>query len=169
MKRRLYFLFPDELHARHAVDTMLDEIDLDARRIHALARGEGGVARLPHPTLQQRHDTAGRAETLLWNGNLALFGIALLLFIVALFNGAAVWSVLLLALMIATFTAGFLFTSRVPRVHLDEFRDALAHGEILLMLDVPRARVREIEDYMRRRHPEAVAGGVSWSVDAFGW
>ncbi len=168
MKRRLYFLFPDEVHARHAVDTMLDEIGIDAHHIHALTRNENGIARLPRPTTRQKNNTAAHTETWLWNGNLVLFALALLLFVFALVQGAGGWAIVLLALMVASFVAGFLFTSRVPRVHLDQFRDALAHGEILIMLDVPRARVKEVEDYMHRRHPEAVVGGVSWNVDAFG-
>jgi hypothetical protein len=50
-------------------------------------------------------------------------------------------------------------------VHLGEFRDALAHGEVLLMVDVPRGRVSEVEDRVHRHHPEATVGGVGWSAD----
>ena len=56
----------------------------------------------------------------------------------------------------------------VPDVHLTEFTDALSHGEVLLMVDVPVDRVAEIEKAVHHRHPEAVVGGVSWAVDAFG-
>ena len=56
----------------------------------------------------------------------------------------------------------------VPDVHLTEFTDALSHGEILLMVDVPASRVAEIEDFVHHRYPEAVVGGVSWTVEGFG-
>jgi hypothetical protein len=36
------------------------------------------------------------------------------------------------------------------------------------MVDVPKARVGEIEDLVRSRHPEAVPGGVGWTWPAFG-
>jgi hypothetical protein len=40
----------------------------------------------------------------------------------------------------------------VPNTHLDEFRDELAHGEILLMIDTVESRV----------------GGFGWGTKAFG-
>lgn len=58
--------------------------------------------------------------------------------------------------------AGFLFTD-VHNVHLNEFREALQHGEILLMVDVPVRRVAEIEDLVYHRHPEVTVGGVGWA------
>lgn len=168
MKRRLYFLFPDELHARHAVDNIWDGVGIDAHHIHAIAESDGKIARLPRPTEAQRHDMAGRLETFLWNGNLALFGVALAVFLMALVTGNGPWMIGGLLVMAATFVGGLLFTTRVPHVHLNEFRDALAHGEILLLIDVPSARVKEVEDYMHHRYPEAIAIGTSWSLDAFG-
>lgn len=168
MNRRLYFLFPDELHARHAVDNLLDDAGIDAHHIHAIANSDGRIERLPHPTTAQRRDTAGHLESLLWNGNLALFAAALAGFVIALLENDAGWASLALLVMGATFALGFLFTGRVPHVHLGEFRDALAHGEILLMIDVPRERVAAVETHIQRRYPEAVAGGTSWSIDAFG-
>jgi hypothetical protein len=54
--------------------------------------------------------------------------------------------------------------AHVPNVHLQEFRDALRHGEILLMIDVPQQRVDEVEYRVLARHPEAVAGGSSWNA-----
>lgn len=55
-----------------------------------------------------------------------------------------------------------------PDVHLTEFTDALAHGEVLLMVDVPGSRVAEVEDFIHQRYPESVVGGVGWTLDAFG-
>jgi len=50
----------------------------------------------------------------------------------------------------------------------DEFHEALRHGELLLMVDVSRDCVEDVEELMRRRHPEAVAGGSGWTPDVFG-
>lgn len=55
---------------------------------------------------------------------------------------------------------------RVPDTHLDEFRGALSHSEVLLMVDVPKPRVAEIEKLVGRRHPETIPGGTSWTLDA---
>jgi hypothetical protein len=67
-------------------------------------------------------------------------------------------------IMLVAFLAGLGFTSRVPNVHLGEFRDALRHAEILLMVDVPVQQVARVEDRVHRRHPEAAVGGVGWSL-----
>ena len=52
--------------------------------------------------------------------------------------------------------------------HLDAFHAALQHGELLLVVDVSRDCVEDVEELMRRRHPEAVTGGSAWTPDAFG-
>ena len=72
------------------------------------------------------------------------------------------------AVMIASLVGGALFALRLPATHLDEFREALHHGELLLMVDVSRDCVEDVEELIRRRHPEAVAGGSAWTPDAFG-
>jgi hypothetical protein len=41
--------------------------------------------------------------------------------------------------------------------------DAL-HAEVLLLVDVPVRQVARIEERVQRRHPEAAAGGVGWSI-----
>jgi hypothetical protein len=70
--------------------------------------------------------------------------------------------------MAATFAFGVWFIARVPDVHLQGFLQELAHGEIVLMVDVPRARAAEIEQRVERRHPQVQSGGSGWTMDAFG-
>ena len=82
--------------------------------------------------------------------------------------GEIIWAMVSIGVMAVTFILGGQFVIHVPNVHLTEFTDALSHGEILLMIDVPINRVAEIEDFVHHKYPEAVVGGVSWSVDAFG-
>ena len=76
------------------------------------------------------------------------------------------WLLLPAAVMLISFLLGEEFTRRVPDVHLSEFRDALRHGEILLMIDVPVTKVERFEALVHRHHPEAVTGGVGWHIDA---
>ena len=166
MLRRLFFLFPDEPHAQSVVDELLSR-DIPERRIHAVARNIE-LKTLPQATRRQRNDTAFLIERLLWSANLVLFAIALGAFAYELVAGNYGWSLLPLAVMAATFIAGEQFVVHVPNVHITEFNDALSHGEILLMIDVPYSRVAEIEDFIHHKHPEAAVGGVSWAVEAFG-
>lgn len=70
--------------------------------------------------------------------------------------------------MALNLTAGALFGMRVPGTHLDEFRGALSHREVLLMVDVPKWRVAEVEEIVYRRHPGATPGGTGWTIHALG-
>lgn len=166
MYRRLYLLLPDADHARDLVDA-LPEAGVTPRHIHAITREGEQLQTLPLATAAQRRDLGRVVETWLWNGNLALFGVALIGLVVGLSTGHPVWAVVMAAVMVGTFVAGLLFTY-VPNVHLKELQPALSHGEVLVMVDVPRARVHDVEEAARRVHPEAVVGGVGWATDAFG-
>lgn len=167
MKRRLYFLFPDADAARRAVAD-LGTNGVATRQIHAIARDGVDLGGLPPASAAQRRDTLCRIERGLWNCNLAVFALAAALLVAGLaLDNTLAW-MLALVVMLLTFGGGTLFALRLPSVHLDEFRAALAHGEILLMVDVSRDCVESIEELMLRVHPEAVPGGSSWTPNAFG-
>ena len=166
MLRRLFFLFPDEPHAQRAVNQLVS-LDIPKRRIHAIARNVE-LKTLPQATQRQKNDTAFRIEQFLWSSNLVVFLLALIALVVTLVAGEFIWSMICLAIMAVTFIAGEQFAVRVPNVHLTEFTDALSHGEILLMIDVPSNRVAYIEGFVHHNYPEAAVGGVSWSVESFG-
>jgi hypothetical protein len=163
MNRRLYFLLPDRAHALSVVNELAGS-GLDLEQMHALAGEQVSLEGLPEASDAQRHDLARHLETFLWDSNLVVFGVALgALLTLGLSSGLTAWLLLPLAIMLASFLAGLRFT-RLPNVHLDEFRDALSHGEILLMVDVPVARVADIENRVHRHHPEAAVGGVGWGT-----
>ena len=165
MNRRLYFLFPRVAHAKSVVEE-LRESGVDASGMHAVAREDVDLSELPQSTPRQREDVCCRVETWLWNGNLIVFGIALLALVLAAVQGSWAGALISLTVMAVTFFAGERFAATVPKAHLREFREAIAHGEVLLMVDVPRERVAEIEERVHQRHPEAVVGGVGWSIQA---
>lgn len=166
MLRRLFFLFPDEPHAQMAVDQLFFS-GLKQRHIHAIARNVE-LATLPAASERQKADTTFQLERILWTANLLVFLIALLALLISFPMGSVVLALSSFSVMLVSFIAAEQFVVRVPDVHLTEFTDALSHGEILLMIDVPYYRVHEVEDYVRYNHPEAVAGGVGWTLDAFG-
>jgi len=166
MLRRLFFLFPDEGHAQRVVKQLVLR-GISERHIHAISHGVE-LKTLPDATQRQKNDTAFRVEKFLWSANLLVFVFALVAFFIALFSIAFYWTLAALAVMAACFYAGKYFVVHVPDVHLTEFTDALSHGEILLMVDVPGSRVAEIESFVHKRYPEAFVGGVGWTVDAFG-
>jgi len=165
--RRLYFVIPDEPQAVQLVDD-LEATGTNRRFIHAIPGKGAKLTQLPGATEQQRHDTAWRLEHALWIGNLSLFSLALIGFIASMILGAYAGAVLSFVILALSFTAGALFAMRVPDTHLDEFRGALSHPDVLLMVDVPKRRVAEVEEMIYRRHPEATPGGAGWTINALG-
>lgn len=153
MKRRLYFLFPDTGHAR-ASAAELESSAIPASRMHLVAGEEDAL----------RFQRADRIARIVWRANLGLFALATLALAVLIWQGSYGWALLPLLVMLLSFFAGERFT-HLPDVELGEFRDALHHGEVLLMVDVPRERVAEIEHRVTGKHPEAVCGGVGWYTD----
>jgi len=167
MYRRLYFLLPDREHALAVVNELAAN-GIREEHMHAVADQQLPLTGLPNTTIRQKHDAGRRVEKLLWNANLTVFGLALGGFItLIILYGLTGWLLVCIATMIATFLAGLGFT-HVPNTHLDEFRDAIAHGEILLMIDTEESRVADIENRVHRHHPEATVGGVGWGTEAFG-
>ncbi len=167
MYRRLYFLVPGRSHALSILrDLSLQGINPE--HIHTLADPRTRTDGLPGATTRQKNDTGNKLEKVLWNGNLISFTLAFGSFIFLLMtrnlNG---WLLLPTSVMAVNFIAGLKFSNR-PSLHLGEFRDALAHGEILLLVDVPEYRVNDIERSVHRHHPEAAIGGVGWGAEAFG-
>jgi hypothetical protein len=167
MLRRLFFLLPDETSGASLV-TELEAAGITRDHLHTVAGDGQRLARLPPATPRQRQDSAWRLEHWLWNGNLALFAVAGIGLLVSLYVGFATGAILALAVMIASFTAGALFVYRMPDTHLGEMRYPLGHGEVVLMVDVPKNRVDEIERLVEQRHPEVEASGIGWTIGRLG-
>jgi len=166
MKRRLYFLLPDTEHAK-AVVSELQARGIERDSMHAIAGRGGNVSGLPVASQMQRNDLGARIEHYLWGGNLALFFLALIAMVMLALLPLPWWWLLLPAgIMLVTFLTGLEFVMHTPNVHLAEFQSAMQHREILLMIDVPARQVADVEELVHRHHPEAIAGGVGWSVDA---
>lgn len=163
--RRLYFVIPDETQAAQVVND-LEISGVGIQHMHAIAGRGATLTRLPPATERQRQDAGSRLERIAWNGDLMLFFLGLIGLIASLVWASLVGSLLSVVLMLLTLVGGALFALRVPDTHLDEFRGALSHSEVLLMVDVPRQRVAEIEEMVRRRHPEAIPGGTGWTIEA---
>ena len=165
MKRRLYFLLPDTGHTQAVVND-LEVFGINTRAMHVLAKPGVKLNGLPVATGRQRTDAGAKLETILWDGNLAIYFIALLALIIMAFMQLGWFWLLPAAVMVVTFLMGIVFTSQVPNVHLSEFRDAMHHGELLLLVDVPLWRVEGVETLVHEHHPEATVGGVGWHIDA---
>jgi hypothetical protein len=167
MNRRLYFLIPDRIHALQVVDDLVRQ-GVDAKQMHAIGNRRTRLDGLPDSSMRQRSDSASRVEKILWNGNLLSFGLSFIATVLLpVLMGATWWILAPIAIMMGNLLIGIHFSNK-PNTHLGEFRDALAHGEILLMVDVPESQVARVEREVHSHHPEATVGGVGWSTQAFG-
>lgn len=167
MLRRIYMLFPDRQFAESAVAD-LTTMGVDQRHIHTIAKEGVDVTGLPKATVRQHKDLAGHLDQWLWDINLLLFFFALALFVIALLSASWGWALAWLAVMGTTFYLGYYFARHVPHAHMTECRTALRHGEILLLVDVPRWRQAAIEKSIRQQHSEIEIGGIGWTLDGLG-
>ena len=55
----------------------------------------------------------------------------------------------------------------LPSGRLEKFESAIAAGQLLMMIDVPRDRVEATEALVRRQHPEAELEGMEPNMPLF--
>jgi len=167
MYRRLFFLFPSRKQTHQAV-LQLEALGVNETDIHTFATDQELLTDLPPATDRQKRGLDVRLEKIGWEANLILFFIAVAGFVSALLYGSLAWAALALAVMATTFTAGYVFATRIPKMHINDFRDALRHHEILLSVDVLPQQVAATGKLLHTGHPEVVDGGVGWSLHRFG-
>ena len=161
MYRRLFFLFPDKSETEHAVQELI-EAGLNTQQMHALSRPGVDLQGLPAATPNQRRDMHTKIEHSLWHLNLGIFFVALFVLVTSFISSSYYLSAASLLVMIATYWMGYYYLT-IPTIHLSGFHAAFQHGEILLMVDVPKQRVQEIEQILHHKNPSASEEGISWT------
>jgi len=51
--------------------------------------------------------------------------------------------------------------------HVRQFQSAIEKGEVLMLVDVPKDRVEEIETLVKKHHPDADFEGTEPTIPAF--
>jgi hypothetical protein len=159
MLRRAYYVIPDVSHARPVVDE-LQAAGIEKEQMHAWSKAGRQLRGLPVATEAQGRDRVWMLDKLLWSADLMLFCVAAVGLLLAAVSGSLGWVFTALALMGGAFVVGRWFSVKVPHTHLADMRVPLAHGEVVLMVDVPRERIGDVEELVRRHHPEAHVGGI---------
>ncbi|HUT41008.1 MAG TPA: hypothetical protein VM011_06650 [Gammaproteobacteria bacterium] len=168
MEKRLYFLIPDRAQALAVVDNLVGQgIGID--NIHAIGDQHTRMDGLPGTRGRGSPAGISSAQQLAWNANTICFAIAVVAtFLAPVFVGLSGWLLLPVVIMAANFLTGFYLNSAANK-ELNEFRDAVAHGEILLVADVPELRVIEVEQEIQRHHPAATSSASpDWDAHAIG-
>lgn len=160
MKQRLYFLVPDRAHALAVVDDLVSQgIGID--HLHAVADRHTRMDGLPGAPTRGAHPSISSVRQLAWHANTLSFAIAVVATVLApLFVGLSWWLLLPVAIMAANFLTGF-YLNNSSNKELNEFRDMVAHGEILLVADVPDTQAVEVHHKIQRRHPQATSSGTA--------
>jgi hypothetical protein len=169
MRRRLYYLLPSVQQAKSTLDDLL-LARVEERHIHVLAKDGTKLGDLPPATIEQRSDLIHAMEMGLFTGaltGLVAGGFAFLFPPDGLQIGVTGVALLFLLGAIFGVWASGLVGSDVPNTRLRRFEGAIKRGQVLMMVDVPKERVPEVEAIMKKRHPKASASGSDPMIPAF--
>ena len=167
--RRIYFLIPDLQTANKVTDELL-LARIEERHIHVIAREGTELGDLPKASLLQTSDVIPAVERGLAVGGVTgiLAGVAAVTFPPA---GLALGGGAILATALAGSGIGAWLSSMigvdVMNSQITQFEEAVKKGEFLFLVDVPKARVHEIEDMVKSHHPEADVEGTEPHIPAF--
>jgi hypothetical protein len=170
MKRRIYWLMPDLASARRVMHDLV-QARVDAAHIH-FAGPEGADMRGLHAAnVWQTSDLLHAAESGLVIGSVmgVVVGLAAALLFPIVGEGPQ-WEVAaVLAVLGGLFGAwsSSMIGISIPSPRLARFQSAIASGQVLLMVDLPRARVADIEALLESAHPEARFAGEERQVPVF--
>jgi hypothetical protein len=167
--RRLYFLVPSVESARTINDELL-LARIEERHIHVIAKEGTPLEDLPEATLAQRSDLIPALErgAAIGGATGVLAGIIAVTVPPAglVLGGGAV-----LATGLAGVGVGALMSSMIgvdtANSRIQKFQDAIDKGELLMMVDVPKDRVEEIDELVKKHHPEAELEGTEPTVPPF--
>ena len=170
MRRRIYWLLPDLASARRTMDDLL-LARIAEPHIHFVADDGTDMTGLHAANLLQTSDVIRAAQSGLVIGGGAgiLVGLVAAIYFPIVGESPQWGMVAVIAFVGAVLGAwsSSMIGASTPSHRLARFESALRDGQILLMVDVPRGRVREIEERLERLHPEGHFEGVEPNIPAF--
>ena len=169
MMRRIYFLVPDITLTKRIVDELL-LARIEERHIHVIAKRGTPLENLPEANLLQKSDFIPAVEQGLALGGSA--GILAGLVAIALPATALVIAGgILLATTLAGAGAGAwlggMVGMNVGNTRIKQFEDAIEAGYFLVLADVPKDRVEEIEARVKQHLPDVEIEGTEPEIPAF--
>ncbi len=170
MRRRIYWLLPDLGSARRTMDDLL-LARIDERHIHFVAREGADMSGLHVANVLQSSDLIRAAEAGLVIGGTsgAVLGAGVAVFY-PIVGEAPQWGLIAVLAFVGAGLgawASSMIGISTPSERLKRFQAEIDRGGILLMADVPRGRVDEIEGRLQALHPEARLEGIEPNIPAF--
>jgi len=166
--KRIYFLVPNIEITRKIVDELL-LARVEERHIHVLAKRGTPLEDLPEATFLQKTDFIPALERGIAVGGMT--GMLAGLVAVALptglvLGGGAVLAISLLGAGFGAWASSMIGAS-IGNSQIQAYEEAMERGELLVMIDVPRDRVEEIEELIKKHHPEAECEGTEPTIPPF--
>lgn len=169
--RRLYFLVPTIESATQIVDELL-LARIEERHIHIAGKDHHAMhdAHLPEANLLQESDFIPAVEKGIAVGGATgvVAGLVALTFPPAglVLGGGAILGMGVVGAGFGAWVSGMIGIS-AENSQIQEFHDAIESGQLLLMIDVPKDKVDEITDLVKKHHPEAEVEGTEPTIPAF--
>jgi hypothetical protein len=167
--RRIYFLVPNIDTARKVVDELL-LARIEERHIHLVAKEGTPMQDLPEATFLQKTDFVPALERGIAIGGATgvLAGLAAITFPPAglILGGGAVLAIALAGAGMGAWISSMIGAA-IPNSRIKEFEKAVEQGEVLMLVDVPKAKVEQVEDMVKEHHPDAEVEGTEPTIPPF--
>jgi hypothetical protein len=167
--RRLYFLVPSVEAGKKVVDDLL-LAHIEWKHIHVIARRGTSLEDLPEASFWQKSDVIATIERAIPMGGASgmlcgLVALALEPHLVVA-GGAVLLATSLAGAGVGAWLGGMVGLN-IGSTRLKAFEEAVGRGELLVIADVPRARVEEITGRIKKTIPEAEPEGTEPRVPGF--
>ena len=167
--RRIYFVVPDHDTTKTIVDELL-LARIEERHIHVVAKEGAPMEDLPEASLMQKSDFVPALERGATIGGATgiVCGLVAMTFPPAglVMGGGAVLAIALAGAGVGAWLSSMIGIS-LPNSCLKQFEGGVEQGEFLMLIDVPKDRVEEIEELVKQHHPEADLGGTEPTIPPF--
>lgn len=166
MKRRLYFILPDQRSAKE-IERELLLARIQPNHFGFMAAPDTDLGDLPRAGPRHTSDLRHGIMAGLLTGGVTGAVVGLLLALQGdMHLASAVLGLMLLGASFGTWAASLIAVS-VPNRQLKRFEKEVCDGQILLMIDVPREQIERVLRLIEERHPEADVRGIDPMIPAF--
>lgn len=160
MSKRLYFLAP-ELSTCQTMLNELKALGIKESHIHVIGKQAIPLQGLHKASVLETTEFKHGIEEGLGVGGVAglLGGLVAVTFPPAglVLGGGALLATTLAGAGLGALVSG-LIAKDIPNRQLMSFQDAIASGQLLLIIDVPKTQVDDVMELVRNHHPEAEIG-----------
>lgn len=165
--RRLYFLLPDITTTQTVVNELL-LARVEERHIHVIAREGTPLQELPEASLVQKSDFVPAMERgiALGGGTGVVAGLAALAMPGVVIAGGTLLALGLVGAGMGAWLGG-MTGMNIENTNVKQFQSSIESGQILVLVDVAKSRVEEIEKMVKEHHPDADFEGTEPTIPAF--